>query len=67
MNNPVNPMQLFQQFRSNPAQFIMNRRFNIPQNLMNDPNAMIDHLLKTKQIDQNAVNQAYQVMGQFKR
>lgn len=67
MNNPVNPMQLFQQFRSNPAQFIMNRRFNIPQNLMNDPNAMIDHLLKTKQIDQNTVNQAYQVMGQFKR
>jgi hypothetical protein len=62
-----NPMQMFQQFRANPAQFIMNQRFNIPQSMMNDPNAMINHLLKTGQIDQNAVNQAYQMMGQFKR
>lgn len=64
---PNNPMQMFQQFRANPAQFIMNQRFNIPQSMMNDPNAMINHLLKTGQIDQNAVNQAYQMLGQFKK
>lgn len=65
MNNPFQMMQMFQQFRSNPAQFL--NRFNIPADAMNDPNKIINYLMKTNQISQSQVNQAYQVMGQFRR
>ena len=67
MQNPINPMQLFQQFRSNPLSFFARRRWNIPQEMMNDPDAMVDYLLKTKQIDQNQVNAAYSQMSQYRR
>ena len=64
---PNNPMQMYQQFRANPMSFIVRRRWNIPRGMMNDPDAMVDYLLKTKQIDQNQVNAAYQQMSQFRR
>lgn len=43
--------------RSNPMQ-ILSQRFNIPQNLINNPNDIIQHLLNTGQINQAQVNQA---------
>lgn len=69
MNNPFggNPMQMFAQFRSNPAQFFMQRGLNIPANMANDPNAILNHLMQTGKITQQQVNAAYQQMGQFKR
>lgn len=67
MNNPMNLMQMFQSFRANPAQFLIQRKLNVPQDLMNDPNAIINHLLRTGQISQEAVNRAYQQMGQMQR
>ena len=66
MTNPMNLMQMFQSFRANPAQFLLQRKMNVPQNLMNDPNAIINHLLRTGQVSQNAVNNAYQMAQQFK-
>ena len=62
-----NPMAMLQQLKSNPLQFLMQRKFNIPANMANDPNAIIQHLLSTNQISQEQVNRAYQQMGQFKR
>lgn len=62
-----NPMQMLQQFKANPMQFLMSRRMNVPQNMMNDPNAIINHLLSTGQISQEQLNRAYQMAGQFKR
>lgn len=68
MNNPVaNPMQFLQQLKQNPVQFLLQRRMNIPANIANDPNAILNHLLQTGQVSQEAVNRAYQQMGQFKR
>lgn len=68
MNNPVaNPMQYLQQLKQNPVGFLLQRRMNIPANIANDPNAIIQHLLSTNQISQEQVNRAYQQMGQFKR
>lgn len=68
MNNPVaNPMQFLQQLKQNPVQFLLQRRMNIPANIANDPQAIIQHLLSTNQISQEQVNRAYQQMGQFKR
>ena len=50
---------MFQQFQNNPMQ-ILSRRFNIPQNL-HDPNQIIQHLLDTKQISQEQIDNAMQI------
>ena len=62
-----NPMAMLQQLKSNPLQFLLQRRMNIPANIANDPQAIVNHLLQTGQVSQEAVNRAYQQMGQFKR
>ena len=68
MNNAVaNPMQYLQQLKANPIQFLLQRKMNIPANIANDPTAIMNHLLRTGQVSQDAVNRAYQAMGQFKR
>lgn len=58
MNNTI--ISMMQQFRSNPMQFLLQRRFNVPQNILSDPNAIMQHLLSTGQINQAQVNSAYQ-------
>lgn len=65
MNNQM--LQMMQQFKANPMQFLLQRRFNVPFNMANDPNAILNHLMQTGQISQDAVNRAYQQMGQFRR
>ena len=59
-----NMMQAFQRqlqaLKSNPMQFIMQRRFNLPNGVnVNDPNAVLNYLMQSRQIDQNTINQAY--------
>lgn len=73
MNNPLysamtqpNVMGMLQQLKSNPMQFLLQRKFNVPQNIANDPNAIMNHLLSTGQINQQQVNQAYQMAQRFK-
>lgn len=62
-----NPMQMLQAIKSNPVGFLMQRRMNIPANIANDPQAILNHLLQTGQITQEQLNRAYQQMGQFRR
>lgn len=54
-----NPLQYLQMLKANPVQFLLQRRLNIPQNITNNPDAILDHLLKTQQVSQQQVNQAY--------
>ena len=61
-----NMMQMLSQLRSNPLQFLAQRKFNVPQNMANDPNAILNHLLKTGQVNQSQVNSAYQMAQRFK-
>ena len=63
---PNNLLNAVQQFRSNPMQFLLQRRLNVPQNIMGDPAAIVNHLLSTGQITQDQVNRAYQTARQFK-
>lgn len=52
----MNLLQAYQQFRSNPMQMLM-QRYNIPQGIdINDPNAILQHLLNTGQVSQAQVN-----------
>ena len=67
MNNIGNIVQMLQQFKSNPAQMLLQRRLNVPQGMMNDPNAIINHLLKTGQVSQEQLNSAYQLAQRFGR
>ena len=69
MPNPMmgmgNMMQMMQQLKSNPMAFLQ-KRFNLPQNIGNDPQSIVNHLVNTGQISQDAVNQAYQMMQRFR-
>ena len=70
MNNPMagmgNMMGMLQQLKANPMQFLMQRRMNIPQGVaMNDPNAIIQHLMNSGQISQAQYNQARMMAQQF--
>ena len=60
-----NMLQQFQMFRQNPMQWLMSRGMKVPQNMMNDPNAIIQHLMNTGQISQQQYNQANQMAKQF--
>lgn len=71
MSNPFyyaqpNLMGMVQQLKQNPVQFLMQRRFNIPQNVAQDPNAILNHLLSSGQINQQMVNNAYQMAQKFR-
>ena len=55
-----NLMGMYQQFMQNPAQALMNARFNVPQG-MNNPNDIIQHLLNTGQVSQGRINQVMQM------
>ena len=65
--NPMNIMQMLPQFKANPMQMLMQRRFNVPQNISGDPSAMLQHLLSTGQVNQQQVDRAYQMAQQFRR
>lgn len=62
-----NIMSALQNLKSNPIQFLMQKKFNVPQNLANDPNAIIQHLMNTGQVTQAQYSRAEQMARQFKR
>ena len=66
MNGMMNMMKMFQQFKSNPMQ-MLSRRFNIPQDIANDPNEILQHLINTNQVSQNQIDQISQMANMFKR
>lgn len=61
-----NPFQLLQMLKQNPVQFILQTKFNVPQNIANDPDAVINHLMRTNQVSQPYMNYAYQIAQRFK-
>lgn len=61
-----NLLQMFQSFMQNPAQMLAQRGINIPQQIMNDPNAIMRHLMSTGQMSQEQYNQAQQTAQQFR-
>lgn len=66
MNNMTDIMGMLQRLKANPVQFLLQRRFNVPANIGNDPNAILNHLMQSGQISQQQVNQAYQMAQRFK-
>lgn len=69
MNNPMmgmNPMQMIQQLKANPIQFLQRAGFNVPNNITS-PNDIIQHLMNSGQITQQNYERARQMAAQFKR
>lgn len=58
----LNPalLQMLGPLKQNPVGFLLARKFNIPPNIGNDPNAIFNYLLYTGQITQSQINAAYQ-------
>lgn len=65
-NNGMNLASMLQQIKTNPIQFLAQKRLNIPQNIANDPNAILQHLVSSGQVSQNQINKAFQMGKQFK-
>ena len=60
---PQNPMQMVQQVKSDPAAFLKQQGFNIPQGInMHDPNAIINSLIQSGQIPNSRYQQVMQMM-----
>lgn len=59
MGNPMQIMQMYQQFRQNPMA-MLSQKFNIPQGI-NNPQDIVQHLLNSGQVTQDQVNNAMQV------
>ena len=65
MFNPQMLMML-QQFKSNPMQ-LLSKKFNIPDGVnVNDPNAILNHLLSTNQVTKQQIDSFQNVKNLFK-
>lgn len=56
----MNILNIFQNFMRNPIQTLLSANLNIPQNISNNPQAIVQHLLSSGQVSQSQVNQAMQ-------
>lgn len=63
--NATNPMQMLNQLISNPVQFLASRRLNIPNDISNNPQAIVQHLLNTGQMSQDAYNRLQNQINQM--
>lgn len=57
-----NFMQMLNQLKSNPVQFLAQRKFNLPQNFQGGPQEIIQHLVNTGQVSQEQINN---IMSRF--
>ena len=57
----MNINSALQNLKQNPMQFLMQKKFNIPQDIASDPNAIIQHLMNSGQVSQAQYNRAMQM------
>lgn len=68
MPNPLFQNQLmnqFQSFKSNPMSFLTQRKVNIPQQYMNNPEEAVHYLLNNGIMSQEQFNQISQMASQL--
>lgn len=63
----MNPLNEFQSFMSNPIQFMTQRKLNIPQQYINDPNGAIQYLMNSGRITQDQYNRAVNMSNQLQK
>ena len=68
--NPVlnqNIISQFQTFMQNPAQFLMSRKLNIPQQYQNDPKGAVQYLLNSGAMSQDDLNRLQGMAQDFEK
>lgn len=64
--NQPNMMQMLQQLKSNPVQFLMKSKFNLPQNIdTNNAQSIVNYLVQSGQVSQDLYNKAYNMARQM--
>lgn len=63
--NQNNPMQQVMQAMQNPAAFIKSRFPDIPDNIQNDPNQIMQYLQRTRNISNNQIQQLIQQIPKY--
>lgn len=66
MMNPMAIMQSLAQFKANPLE-MLSKRFNIPTEIGNNPNDILQHLINSGQVSQTQVDQVMQMRSLFSR
>lgn len=61
MNNIMNMMNMFTKLTQNPAQTLLESGLNVPANIANNPQQIVQYLLNSGQVNQQQVNQAMQM------
>lgn len=61
--NPVQMMQMVNQLKNNPMSML--GQYGVPQNISNDPNAIIQNLMNRGVISQDQYNRAIQMAKQM--
>lgn len=65
-NMPMNNMaQQFNSFRSNPMQYLIQKRINIPQEFANNPRGAVQYLMNNGQMSQQQFNNLSQLAQQM--
>lgn len=63
--NMMNLMSSFNQFRQNPAAALAQMGYNIPQNVQGNPEAMVNYLRNSGQMNDQMYSQFCQMANQF--
>ena len=67
MMMPNQMMGMLGQRKANPMQLIRQRKMNLPQGIsINDPQAILNHLVSSGQVSQEQINAAYQMAQRFR-
>ena len=64
MNDVQQMLQMYNAFRNNPSQLLNN--VGIPQNIMNNPQAILQHLMNSGKVSQEQYNQAVRMANSFR-
>ena len=65
LNGPNSFMGQFQSFMSNPIGYLIEKKINIPQQYMNDPQQAVNYLISSGQMDQQTLNNLRARAGQM--
>jgi hypothetical protein len=61
--NPMQKMQMVMQAMTNPAAFVKHQFPDIPDDMLNDPNRIIQYLQQTRGITNDQLNQLMNTYG----
>ena len=67
LGNMMNLIQMFGKFKNNPIGALMSMGCNIPQRYQNDPEAMVNYLRSSGQMNNQQFNQFSDLARQFQQ